>query len=125
VHRVVTHSPLVPENKKARADRAAGRSLFSICLTWLQAAANHHGIVIKKGKLLIRNRQVLVPAYEKKPHNASVVRLSVLLAYAAWRRRLRAAITPASPLPKSTRLIGSGVTCTQFTPVVHCSISVK
>jgi hypothetical protein len=31
-----------PENEKARAERAAGRSRFSICFTWLQAAANHH-----------------------------------------------------------------------------------
>jgi hypothetical protein len=29
-------------HKKARTDRAAGRSLFSIYLTWLQAAANDH-----------------------------------------------------------------------------------
>jgi hypothetical protein len=43
----VAHWILVSKNKKARADRAAGRSLFSNSLTWLQAAANHHGIFVE------------------------------------------------------------------------------
>jgi hypothetical protein len=41
-HRGVLHRFSFLKIKKARAERAAGRSRFSIYFTWLQAAANHH-----------------------------------------------------------------------------------
>jgi hypothetical protein len=80
---VCTERLIRGSEKKCPDDRAAGRVLFSICLTWLQAAANDHDLLSARR---IPARAGAVKIDPSRLRNASPANSRIAGAGAPWMR---------------------------------------